>query len=79
MDLPFPDINVGIYRSRLADIPRQVVDGEMHVGFVKEPPPFKELTSVPVHADEMVLVATAASRTSRSWSKRMSAWRSCRT
>jgi LysR family transcriptional regulator, low CO2-responsive transcriptional regulator len=56
----FPDIKVGIYRSRLADIPRQVVDREMHVGFVKEPPPFKELTSVPVHADEMVLIASPA-------------------
>ena len=54
----FPDIKVGIYRSRLADIPRQVVDREMHVGFVKETPPFKELTCVPVHADEMVLVAS---------------------
>jgi len=54
----FPDIKVGIYRSRLADIPRQVVDREMHVGFVKEIPPFKELTCVPVHADEMVLVAS---------------------
>ena len=56
----FPDIKVGIYRSRLADIPRQVVDREMHVGFVKETPPFKELTCVPVHADEMVLVASPA-------------------
>jgi DNA-binding transcriptional LysR family regulator len=54
----FPDIKVGIYRSRLADIPRQVVDREMHVGFVKEIPPFKELTCVPVHSDEMVLVAS---------------------
>ena len=54
----FPDIRVGIYRSRLADIPRQVVDREMHVGFVKEIPPFKELTCIPVHADEMVLVAS---------------------
>jgi DNA-binding transcriptional LysR family regulator len=54
----FPDIKVGIYRSRLAEIPRQVVDREMHVGFVKEIPPFKELTCVPVHADEMVLVAS---------------------
>jgi DNA-binding transcriptional LysR family regulator len=54
----FPDIRVGIYRSRLADIPRQVVDREMHVGFVKETPPFKELTCIPVHADEMVLVAS---------------------
>lgn len=54
----FPDIKVGIYRSRLADIPRQVVDREMHVGFVKDIPPFRELTCVPVHSDEMVLVAS---------------------
>lgn len=54
----FPDIKVGIYRSRLADIPKQVMDREMHVGFVKDPPAFKELTCVPVHSDEMVLVAS---------------------
>ena len=30
----------------------------MHVGFVKDEPPFKELTSIQVHADEMVLVAS---------------------
>lgn len=61
----FPDIKVGIYRSRLADIPRQVVDREMHVGFVKEIPPFKELTCVPVHADQMVLVANPQHRLAR--------------
>jgi len=54
----FPDIKVGIYRSRLAEIPKQVLDREMHVGFVKDQPAFKELTCVPVHADEMVLVAS---------------------
>ena len=54
----FPDIKVGIYRSRLAEIPKQVMDREMHVGFVKDQPAFKELTCVPVHADEMVLVAS---------------------
>ena len=53
----FPDIKVGIFRSRLAEIPKQVLDREMHVGFVKDQPAFKELTCVPVHADEMVLVA----------------------
>jgi DNA-binding transcriptional LysR family regulator len=56
----FPDIKVGIHRSRLAEIPRQVLDREMHVGFVKEQPVFKELTCVPVHDDEMVLVASSA-------------------
>src|SRR5688500_16140467 len=28
----FHDIRVGVYRSRLADTPRQVVEREMHVG-----------------------------------------------
>jgi DNA-binding transcriptional LysR family regulator len=56
----FPDIHVGIFRSRLADIPRQVVDREMHVGFVKEEPSFRELRCIPVHADEMILVASPA-------------------
>jgi DNA-binding transcriptional LysR family regulator len=54
----FPEIKVSIYRSRLADIPRQVMDREVHVGFVKDEPCFRELTSVEVHADEMVLVAS---------------------
>jgi DNA-binding transcriptional LysR family regulator len=54
----FPDIRVGIHRSRLSEIPRKVVDREMHVGFVKEEPSFRELQCVPVHADEMVLVAS---------------------
>ena len=53
----FPDIRVGIYRSRLTDIPRQVLDREVHVGFVKDEPTFHELQWVDVHADEMILVA----------------------
>jgi DNA-binding transcriptional LysR family regulator len=54
----FPEIKIGIYRSRLTDIPRQVMDREVHVGFVKEEPAFHELKCVEVHADEMVLVAS---------------------
>src|SRR5437762_6968079 len=54
----FPDVKVGIYRSRLAEIPRQVMDREVHVGFVKDEPGFHELKCVEVHADEMVLVAS---------------------
>ncbi|HEY2908569.1 MAG TPA: LysR family transcriptional regulator [Vicinamibacterales bacterium] len=54
----FPDIKVGIYRSRLAEIPRQVMDCEVQVGFVKDEPSFHELRCVDVHADEMILVAT---------------------
>jgi DNA-binding transcriptional LysR family regulator len=54
----FPDIRTGIYRSRLSEIPRQVMDCEVHIGFVKDEPSFHELRCVDVHADEMVLVAT---------------------
>jgi len=53
----FPDIKVGIYRSALTEIPHLVMDRAVHVGFVKDEPPFHELTSVEVHGDEMVLVA----------------------
>lgn len=54
----FPEIKVGIHRSRLTEIPRQVLDREVHVGFVKDEPGFHELTSVEVHADQMILVAS---------------------
>ena len=53
----FPDVKIGIYRSPLAEIPRQVMDREVHVGFVKDEPSFHELQCVEVHADEMILVA----------------------
>src|SRR6185295_13217833 len=53
----FPDVKVGIYRSPLAEIPRQVMDREVHVGFVKEEPGFHELRCIEVHLDEMILVA----------------------
>jgi DNA-binding transcriptional LysR family regulator len=56
----FPQIKVGIYRSRLDEIPRQVMDREVDIGFVKEEPAFHELQSVLVHNDEMVLVSAAA-------------------
>jgi DNA-binding transcriptional LysR family regulator len=54
----FPDIKVGIYRSRLNEIPRQVMDREVDLGFVKEEPAFHELQWVEVHADEMVCIAS---------------------
>jgi DNA-binding transcriptional LysR family regulator len=53
----FPDIKVGIYRSALSEIPRQVMDREVHVGFVKEEPGFHELKCIEVHSDELILVA----------------------
>jgi DNA-binding transcriptional LysR family regulator len=54
----FPDIKVGIYRSRLNEIPRQVMDREVDVGFVKDEPAFHELQWVEVHSDEMVCIAS---------------------
>ncbi len=54
----FPDIKVGIYRSRLNEIPRQVMDREVDVGFVKDEPAFHELQWVDVHSDEMVCIAS---------------------
>jgi DNA-binding transcriptional LysR family regulator len=54
----FPDIKVGIYRSRLEEIPRQVMDRQVDLGFVKEAPTFHELQSVDVHTDEMICIAS---------------------
>jgi DNA-binding transcriptional LysR family regulator len=54
----FPDIKVEIHRSRLQEIPRQVMDREVDLGFVKEEPAFHELQAVEVHRDEMVCVAS---------------------
>ncbi len=53
----FPDIRVGIHRSRLSEIPHQVMDRDVQLGFVKEEPTFHELQSVEVHLDQMILVA----------------------
>jgi DNA-binding transcriptional LysR family regulator len=58
----FPAIRVGIHRSRLSEIPRQVMDREVHVGFVKDDPGFHELRSVEIHLDEMILVAAPQHR-----------------
>ena len=54
----FPHVRVGIHRSRLEEIPRQVMDREVDVGFVKEAPAFHELRSVLVYSDQMILIAS---------------------
>jgi DNA-binding transcriptional LysR family regulator len=54
----FPNIKVAIHRSRLQEIPRQVMDREVDLGFVKEEPAFHELQAVEVHRDELVCVAS---------------------
>jgi DNA-binding transcriptional LysR family regulator len=54
----FPQIKVGIYRGQLDEIPRQVMDRQIDVGFVKDEPVFHGLKSVKVYADEMILIAS---------------------
>lgn len=54
----FPNIKVAIHRSRLTEIPRQVMDREVDIGFVKDEPSFHELHSIEVHSDEMMLIAS---------------------
>lgn len=54
----FPGIKVGIYRGRLDEIPRQVLDREIDIGFVKDEPVFHGLKSVTVYSDDMVLIAS---------------------
>lgn len=54
----FPRIKVGIHRRRLDEIPRQVMDREFDVGFVKDEPAFQELRAVLLYADEMILIGS---------------------
>ena len=54
----YPDIRVGIQRRRLEDIPGSVLDREVDIGFVKERPVAHGLSSVLVHMDTMVLIAS---------------------
>ena len=52
----FPDIKVALYRNPVAEIPRQVMDREVDIGFVREAPAFRELRLTEVHVDRMVLI-----------------------
>ena len=54
----FPDVKIKIYRSRLHEIPRQVMDREVDVGFVKDQPAFHELEWMDVHDDELLCIAS---------------------
>ena len=61
----FPDIKIAVHRSRPEDIPRQVMDRDMDIGFVKDQPPFRELQAIEIHLDEMVLIASPRHRLAR--------------
>ena len=57
----YPQVKVSIHRSRLDEIPKRVMDREVQIGFVKNPPVFRDLEAVEVHADEMTLIASPRS------------------
>lgn len=54
----FPQIRVGIYHGQLEEIPRQVMDREIDVGFVKDEQVFRGLKTVMVHSDELILIGS---------------------
>ena len=54
----FPEVKVFIYRGRLDEIPRRVLDREVQIGFVKDPPAFQKLECIEVHADQMALITS---------------------
>jgi DNA-binding transcriptional LysR family regulator len=54
----FPRIKVGIHRRPLDEIPRQVMDREIDIGFVNDETTFHGLKSVMIHADEMICIAS---------------------
>jgi DNA-binding transcriptional LysR family regulator len=58
----FPDVKISVNRARLDEIPRMVLDREVQIGFLKEPPAFQELESVDVHSDRMALIASPKHR-----------------
>jgi DNA-binding transcriptional LysR family regulator len=53
----YPAIKVGIFRRRMDEIPCQVMDREVDVGFVLSEPSFKDIHCLPIYKDEMVLIA----------------------
>jgi DNA-binding transcriptional LysR family regulator len=54
----FPEVRVGVYRSPLDEIPRRVLDREVDLGFVAEEPTTRDLQSLHVHSDELILIAS---------------------
>lgn len=54
----FPDVRVGVYRTPLSEIPKRVLDRDVDLGFVAEDPNARDLHSVHVYSDELILVAS---------------------
>src|SRR6266487_3242438 len=51
------DVSLTEAGKTLVEFSLQVMDREVHVGFVKDEPGFHELKCIEVHADEMIVVA----------------------
>lgn len=58
----FPQVKLSVQRGSLDEIPRRVLDREVQIGFVTEPPVFQELQSLEVYMDEMALVVSPEHR-----------------
>jgi DNA-binding transcriptional LysR family regulator len=58
----FPQVKLSVQRGGLEEIPRKVLDREVQIGVVREPPAFQELESEQVYVDEMVLIAAPENR-----------------
>jgi DNA-binding transcriptional LysR family regulator len=54
----FPKIRIGLERRGTADIPGSVMDREVDVGFVRETPAAHGLSSMLVHSDTLVPIAS---------------------
>jgi DNA-binding transcriptional LysR family regulator len=54
----FREVRVGVYRSPLDEIPARVLDREVDLGFVAEEPTSRDLESVHIYSDELILIAS---------------------
>lgn len=54
----FKTVRVGVYRASLSDIPLQVLDRQVDLGFVSEEPELHSLQSTQIRTDRMILIAS---------------------
>jgi len=58
----FPQVKLPVQRGGLDEIPRRVLDRDVQIGFVREPPAFQELQSLQVYTDEMAFIVSPENR-----------------
>ncbi|MGH9319994.1 MAG: LysR family transcriptional regulator [Vicinamibacteria bacterium] len=54
----YPAIKLGIYRRHRDEIPREVMDRQIDVGFMVCEPTFRELHCVPIYSDSTILISS---------------------